>query len=426
MKKQVLSLFLAIVLCVQLSGCMFLDLSGNVPEKKGAAHDGSIFAAESTIEETEYQYDGAAGDLSLYCYSHLKPEYREIYLAICEAVENFRPELRGPIFCSKYLFDTILKAVEADHPEYFWVNLRNSDCLYSHVGRRPAVMRYRFQYLLPEEKVRAYQSLIATENDKILAGINPDFSEYEVVKYLHDTILDRVSYDDSAYEDKRSHFCNKGQYTVPEEYHSAFSILGFYTRDTFVCAGYAKLFQYLLSKVGVWSTYVTGRSRDEGHAWNIVQLDGEYYQFDLTWDDPSTEKGEPDLMQYDYFGVSTEEISRDHTIETEILKSPYPECTAGKYNYHRYNGLYFEKYDYAQFYRAIEKAVSEKQANVPFRFATAEIGKECLDILFENERIFDLFADLPYSPPYSSLDRHRVSHTYNEDQYILTVWFVYQ
>lgn len=51
-----------------------------------------------------------------------------------------------------------------------------------------------------------------------------------------------------------------------------------------VCDGYAKAYIYLLRHVGITS-YIC-RSLELAHAWNIVEVDGEWYHVDVTWDDP--------------------------------------------------------------------------------------------------------------------------------------------
>lgn len=66
-------------------------------------------------------------------------------------------------------------------------------------------------------------------------------------------------------------------------------------KNTAVCAGYADILRNTLACAGIYSEYI-GASLDleggvivdindpEGHAWNKVRLDGDYYWTDLTWD----------------------------------------------------------------------------------------------------------------------------------------------
>ena len=51
-----------------------------------------------------------------------------------------------------------------------------------------------------------------------------------------------------------------------------------------VCAGYARAVQYLLERLGIPCIYVEGNTigSSEGHAWNIVQIGGQYYYVDAT------------------------------------------------------------------------------------------------------------------------------------------------
>lgn len=46
------------------------------------------------------------------------------------------------------------------------------------------------------------------------------------------------------------------------------------------------------------------------HAWNIVELDGEFYAMDVTWDDPIGAK--EGKFYYDYFNITDQKLSADH------------------------------------------------------------------------------------------------------------------
>lgn len=65
---------------------------------------------------------------------------------------------------------------------------------------------------------------------------------------------------------------------------SAHSMYGAMVERKAVCEGYAEAYDYLLSQVGIESTYCSSAAL--GHAWNIVEIDGKRYHVDVTWDDP--------------------------------------------------------------------------------------------------------------------------------------------
>jgi transglutaminase/protease-like cytokinesis protein 3 len=97
-----------------------------------------------------------------------------------------------------------------------------------------------------------------------------------LVKALHDYVADRISYDFSALQ--------AGQ-IPPQDAETVFR-----TRKA-VCAGYANLLKALGSAIGFDVIYITGNSRDldgnisgRRHAWNAVNIEGDWYLVDVTWD----------------------------------------------------------------------------------------------------------------------------------------------
>ncbi len=83
---------------------------------------------------------------------------------------------------------------------------------------------------------------------------------------------------------------------------------GVLLRGTGVCESYALAYQMLLQEAGIESLYVTGYSRGEPHAWNLVRLNGEWTYVDTTWNDPKGGGAE----NCDYFGLTDELLGRDH------------------------------------------------------------------------------------------------------------------
>lgn len=127
-----------------------------------------------------------------------------------------------------------------------------------------------------------------------------------------------------------------------------------------------------------------------GSSWNVLRIDSEYYQVDVTWDDPVMADGS-DSRLYDYFCVTTEEIKRDHIFDDE---EQFPVCTANKDNYFVHEGLYLEKYSFDEYKRVF----SEKQTDgemFAIRFSSKEELDRAVSDLIEDDAIFDIsyFSD---------------------------------
>ena len=74
---------------------------------------------------------------------------------------------------------------------------------------------------------------------------------------------------------------------------------------TTVCAGYTSVYMDILNRAGVPCVSVTSTPME--HTWNLVQIDGQWYHVDVTWDDPT-----PDhygFVSHRYFLVTDDEIA---------------------------------------------------------------------------------------------------------------------
>jgi hypothetical protein len=93
-----------------------------------------------------------------------------------------------------------------------------------------------------------------------------------------------------------------------------------------VCSGYAALYQDLLLRAGIPCVQV--ESDPMNHIWNLVQLDGQWYHVDVTWDDPTPDtKG---YARHEYFLRTDAQMSAGdephHGWETDIV------CTDTRYS----------------------------------------------------------------------------------------------
>ena len=141
--------------------------------------------------------------------------------------------------------------------------------------------------------------------------ITSGMSDYEVVKTLHDYLVTHCDYD------YRVDIGN-----MPFISHQAEGAL---LKGTAVCSGYAKAYEAMLDAAGIPNETITGYAGGY-HAWNLVQVDGQWYHVDTTWDDPTTQGG--DYIRYTYFLKSDKVMaSRSHRDWEDVHA-----CTSTKYD----------------------------------------------------------------------------------------------
>lgn len=119
-------------------------------------------------------------------------------------------------------------------------------------------------------------------------------SEYEKALWLHDWLLEQLEYDNSL------------------KWSSAESAL---TRGLGTCQSYESAYSKLLSAIGIENSEV--RDTYDGHTWNAVKLDGEWYQVDCTWDD-SNENWYDFDQRHLYFGLTDELMALAHPEHAKI------------------------------------------------------------------------------------------------------------
>lgn len=134
----------------------------------------------------------------------------------------------------------------------------------------------------------------------------PDFDKYKI---LHDWLVKNITYDEN--------YVNSYD-TLKLNSHGHHMLIGL-IENKGVCDTYSRLYEILCKKANLQCIRVIGRTNNDNHSWNIVNIDNIYYHIDVTWDDPN------DKLRYDYFLISDSTIRKDHswTMETPICPTDY-------------------------------------------------------------------------------------------------------
>lgn len=218
----------------------------------------------------------------------LKQLYKQIYANARATVKSFAPVINVNL----NELTTVFEAVFNDHPELVTVDPGYS-CMYLEDGTCVEISLEYNNLINDEASLSRYEEKAL----ELIKEANALGSDLEKEKYIHDKLAELVVYNSNAP-------MNQVAYSAIENGQS-------------VCAGYARAFQFLMQELGIPCFYCTGYA-GEAHAWNIVLLDGKYYNVDVTWDDMNP-------LTYNYFNKTDAEFSNTH-VRTGL--SVYlPACT---------------------------------------------------------------------------------------------------
>ncbi len=205
-------------------------------------------------------------EYSIY-YAQLTADEQEIYAQIFDAISQGTNEV---VFDHKVVqssIDRVMSSIHKDQPQFFWLDssyyietTRSRNSTYVLLS-----MTFNDLALDLENNKRRFHDA----SEKILEIARAYKTQEEQELYVHDALARNTAYIDSS-----------------EFNQTAFSAI---VNHESVCAGHARAFQYLMRELGIPCYYSTGTaSQDNGepesHGWNIVKLNGQYYNVDVTWD----------------------------------------------------------------------------------------------------------------------------------------------
>lgn len=203
-----------------------------------------------------------------YGYQQLPASEKELYKAVYNAALNLQKNV--PIECDKATWYKIYSMVMNEEPELFFLDSSiSSQGVMHYLQNDPAV-------------IASMQSELDAKVNTIISQVNACSTTAQKLRYIHDYLCVSNGYDGSSKNIYTSLVKNKAQ-----------------------CVSYAKSVQYLCEYAGIECMVITGiNGEGTAHAWNIVKVDGVYYNLDVTWDDPMgstffTNK----FIRYNYFLV---------------------------------------------------------------------------------------------------------------------------
>lgn len=238
---------------------------------KGAAdvYDSPLYYFRTLLEGEELELYDLLYDISRADTDHTE---EKMYVSMNPGSEEFTD-----------MFGKARSFMSADHPELFYISTYHYN-YYDTAENGKYEVTITSDNFTPSDHLQEVGELEGAA-ESILSELDTSQSAPQIALALHDRILDLVQYDYETYESESE------QYNILS--HSAYGALVKNDRgeaNTAVCSGYAAAYEYLLQKAGIKSTIVNGTAWADGqdadsHTWNLVELDGDWYETDCTWDD---------------------------------------------------------------------------------------------------------------------------------------------
>jgi hypothetical protein len=266
-------------------------------------------------------------------YSYLEPEQKQLYQLHYNAVSTGNYFLhKDPV--DNYTFDTMLQhavvynvrtgSQQNDVNTFLSnMNIAHQTCVFDNPTKVQYFlcwMCYYGTYYKKVGDVTTYYDFFVLKsygdenqfdkiNNQIVTGLNTWLAEIRskglivngndalaraaTERNIHDYYAGKIPYDEENMEDD-FHLC-----------HTAWGSL--YARSA-VCDGYATGYMLIMKALGFDILVVGGLAGSEGnmggHAWNMVKLDGEWYEVDTTWAIPNLKKNS---IWHDWFNKTTAE-----------------------------------------------------------------------------------------------------------------------
>lgn len=280
-------------------------------------------ADENTNEEL---YGGVEIDLPIYQLGYLGEEQNYVETfdvdenevlaqeAILNSLNNLDDEVNLREFnLSLDIVKKICAQVVNYQPEFFYFK----NFTYYYIPSTNVVTRIVWNYIdYTKDDIQSMRARYQEKLNEALSWIKSDMNANDKIMAVHE------------YLTLHSYYSNKAEWSNGQ--YTAYNIL---VNGSGLCQAYALAFNGIMKELGIDSLFVASQTLN--HAWNLVNVDGEWYHVDVTWDDNS--------VPYSGFSSHINVLQSDSGIRNSghsTWETITPEA-----NDNRYDNIYWKKVD---------------------------------------------------------------------------------
>ncbi|MBQ7534828.1 MAG: hypothetical protein IJT43_04325 [Stomatobaculum sp.] len=249
--------------------------------------------------------------------SHLDPALKDDFLALYKSVKAFEPVCRLPDRITPDQADLLVTVLRFDCPELFQIDVSSG---YTISTLNDKVVEIALPYIVEkaeyEEEYRECSDVVSN-----IVRQTEGLTDLEKERYVYDFLTESITYTID-----RTH-CADAYGALVE--HQA------------KCDGISIAMKWIMEGCGITTLVISGRQYGDefGHAWNCLNIDGSYYDLDIT-NDTRTSDGSRTMNLYGAYNIYREWISSVYPV-SEVLGNNFtlPETQKGQ-SYHELNGSF--------------------------------------------------------------------------------------
>lgn len=341
--------------------------------------------AEDPVEEVEPESTVVDVDLipvedTGYYFDQMSDTEKQLYYEFLLGLRDFTDsvDLTAYETMSMDAMFLVYQGVLLDHPEIFWYSTAAS-CSYIDADEGQLLRAVELYPLLEQAEVEAYNAQLELVCTAILTEMSDLTDPYDQALYLYEYLIDNCTYDQETADLVLGN-------EIKGTFYESNCMIGALLEGSAICTGYSRAYSYLLGQLSIEAFSVVGVGRAEGHEWNMISLEGDYYYVDVTWGDTSFTDGTA-WTSYAYFATTSETILIDHTLDEDYT---YPWCTATACNYYVHEGLLLDAYSYDACAAIVADAVQAGNQYVELKFTSDQAYVDAQTALLEAGDYFSL------------------------------------